>query len=181
MIRQWKARWWAAQEASLKAQFAPQMIQLEAALHSSAADVADQLRRSTERKEELAKANEELKTQLRLLEAKASPSNVWAEAFALGFGKAWDMMLPLMREGVQKTYETVFTEAVEQTLTGLEGTIQKRLAEAGLTHLRPVNDLLAKREEFRSKAAVSMDAEAKAKYEHYVKAIEWALESTNGH
>lgn len=184
----WKNEWWARHAGALQATYAEQEAALRATLEASQAalkiqeqDLADLLQRQEARKLELLQANEDLKTQLRCIEAKAAPSEVWASAFSLGFSKAWDMMVPLMQEGFGKTYERVFTEAVEQTLTGLEPTIQRRLVETQQGHLRPLNDLLAKRDAFRAKAAETLDSGTKAKYEHYVTAIDWALEATNGH
>ena len=185
----WKARWWQERERRLleahSAQEGALQAQIEASQHRLAAQKDDLLaleQRQAERKEELAKANEELRTQLRLLEAKASPTNVWSEAFSLGVSKAWDMMLPLMRESAGKSYEVIFADAVEQTLQGLETTICRRLDLAEKAHLRPANELLAKREEFKAKAATTVDLVAKQKYEHYVSALDWVLhQGSNGH
>ena len=104
----------------------------------------------------------------------------WTAAFALGFSKAWELMLPLMKEGYRKAHETIFADAIDQAMANLEGVIAKRLETAEKAHLRPANTLLAKRDEFRKKAALSVDGEAKLKYEHYATALDWALE-LDGH
>ena len=65
-------------------------------LRKQQADLEDDEQRVLDHKKELAKTNEELKVQIRLIEAKASPDAVWAEAFGHGFSKAWVMMRPII-------------------------------------------------------------------------------------
>lgn len=69
-----------------------------------------------ERKIELQKTDSHLREQIRLLEAKASPTNVWCEAFSLGFSKAWDMMLPLQLDGIEKMKKSISDNAISETL-----------------------------------------------------------------
>lgn len=89
-------------------------------------DLDDFLQRIADRKVELEKVSQELKEQLRLIEAKASPSSMWAEVFTAGFNKAWDMMLPVMTGGIENMKQIIHDRAVDETLDGLEKHIQER-------------------------------------------------------
>ena len=102
---------------------------------------------------------------------------LWAHAFTLGFSKAWDLMVPLMREGMAKSYQTVLDEAAEQTLAGLEGVILQRLAEAQQYGLQPINAVLAKRDEFRKRRAIATSDEDRAKYDNFLSCLEWFLQT----
>ena len=104
---------------------------------------------------------------------------LWLEAFSQGFSKAWEMMLPLMTEGVAKAQEALRTQAIDETLARLAPTHQ--LYTAQTLSLRGTVDLLKKREEFAQKAEHAVGAEGE-KYRHYVTALDWALAMpTNGH
>lgn len=83
-------------------------------------DIDDLLKRTDDKKLELEQKNEELRTQIRIIEAKASPSNVWTEAFSLGFSKAWDMMVPVLYDGFGKVKEHIADSAKIETLKGLQ-------------------------------------------------------------
>ena len=74
-----------------------------------------------DRKLELIKADNELKDQIRLLEAKASPSAVWCEAFSQGMSKAWDFLLPGMQENMEKLKKKIHDDAIADTLERLNG------------------------------------------------------------
>lgn len=76
-------------------------------------------KRLDERKIALSRENEELKTQLRIIEAKASPSSVWTEAFTAGFNKAWDMMF-LQQEGMEKVKKLIEDNAINETLSRMK-------------------------------------------------------------
>lgn len=76
-----------------------------------------EIERSIEDKKiELAKKNEDLANQIRLIEAKASPDQVWVSAFGLGFSKAWDMMMPLMNEGNVRSRKIIEDQAIAETV-----------------------------------------------------------------
>src|SRR3990167_9380278 len=189
ILSQWflrsKNSWWARREAVLTQACVAEEVALRQTLqerHEALArqqrDVEHLERTQQERKEALARANEDLRTQLRLLEAKAAPDHVWAEAFSLGFSKAWDMMMPLMAKGVQASEAAIRTQAIEETLSTLAPTHQ--VLAAGEADLRLKVDLLKKQDEFRLKLQSARGAEGE-RYQHYLAALEWALGSPNGH
>jgi len=82
------------------------------------AEVAYRIKNLEERKLELIKADNELKNQIKVIEAKAHPSTVWAEAFSSGFSKSWDMMMPLMMDGVNRSKKTLIDQAIQETIIG---------------------------------------------------------------
>lgn len=63
----------------------------------------------------LSKVDEDLRAQIKLLEAKASPDSVYITAFSAGFTKCFDM-LPEMSAEVRKMIET---RAIDETLKRL--------------------------------------------------------------
>lgn len=85
---------------------------------------ADELyKRMTDKKVEYSKKNKELSEQIRLLEAKSSPDNVWLSAFQSGFERAWGMMKPVMYDGFEKVKEEISNNAKMETLNGLQSVL----------------------------------------------------------
>ena len=48
----------------------------------------------------------------------------FADGFALGFSKSWDMQLPHMQDGFNKMKEELITNAKMETLKGLQGALR---------------------------------------------------------
>ena len=69
---------------------------------------------------ELERVREELKLQIRIMEAKSSPEQVWTSAFESGFSKAWAMMVPVITDGLDKQKEMIRNKAIEETRKRLE-------------------------------------------------------------
>lgn len=147
----------------------------ELKLHLKQLDLESTEKMVEDRKVELERVNEELKTQIRLIEAKASPSEVWAQAFTAGFGKAWDMMLPLMSDGLDKTRKVIEDKAISDTLKGLEGHIVKRIEEAGKHNVKSANELIAKKAELKERISKAKTKEEINKLTHYGEALDWIL------
>jgi DNA repair exonuclease SbcCD ATPase subunit len=85
----------------------------------------DELQRLTDdKKDSLEKKNKELAQQIRLIEAKASPDQVWISAFQSGFSKAWGMMKPVMYEGFDKVKQEISDNAKMETLNGLQSVLR---------------------------------------------------------
>lgn len=99
----------------------------------------------------------------------------WVEGFTLGFSKAWDMMAPLMTEGVIKMKQAIRDEAINATLNGLESVIEKRILESGNISLQSSNLVLAKKREFESKIQSARTDEERKKYSNYLETINWVL------
>jgi len=76
-------------------------------------------KRAEDKRIELESVNKELLDQIRLIEAKSSPSGVWAQAFSMGFSKAWDMMMPIINKGIEKREESISERAIEGVLRGM--------------------------------------------------------------
>jgi hypothetical protein len=83
-------------------------------------EVDELLKRVLDKKIEIENKNKDLLDQIRLIEAKASPDQVWASAFSLGFSKAWDMMLPILYDGFGKVKEEISNSAKIETLRNLQ-------------------------------------------------------------
>ena len=70
---------------------------------------------------ELARADNDLKIQIRLLEAKASPTSVWTEAFSLGVSKTWDLLLPVMTGNIEALKKKIYEDATFDSITRMNG------------------------------------------------------------
>lgn len=96
---------------------------------------------------------------------------IWTEAFSLGFSKAWDMMVPLMTSGIDKSKEAIFNLAIDQAMANLEPVIQKRIEDAGKKELIPVNRILAKEKELVEQIAKAKKQEDKVMYSHSLQIV----------
>ena len=56
-----------------------------------------------------------------------NPEAIWIDGFSVGFQKAWEMMQPLMTDGVLKMKEAIRTQAIEETRKGLEPLIGNKV------------------------------------------------------
>lgn len=110
--------------------------------------------------------------------SKNSPPSNFATGFASGYRAAFDTLLPLMQEGVQRSKEAIRAQAATEVLASLETVIQQRLQDARQVALQPVVDLVAKREQFALARTTATDAQEQLKYDHYLTCLDWAL---NGH
>lgn len=99
----------------------------------------------------------------------------WLEGFNLGFSKSWDMMIPLMQEGVLKMKDAIRNQAIDETLDGLETTIAKRVEESGNRELQSVNSVLSKKREFEMKLSSAKSESDRSKYRNYLDTLEWVL------
>ena len=142
-------------------------------------DLEDQERRIQDRKEDLERVNLELKNQIRIIEAKCSPSNIWETSFSQGFSKAWDMMIPLMKDGLDKVKEKIREEEIESSLPRVDQVVEQRIKELGKHDLLETHQLQAKKREFELKMAKASD-EDKPKFANYIHVIDWVLGSRNG-
>lgn len=143
-------------------------------------DLEDTETRVRDREKELARANDELKAQIRLIEAKARPDQVWESAFSAGFSKAWDMMLPLMTKGIENVKDKIRQQEIEASFPRIDLVVNQRLKELGNVELIEANDVENKRKDFESKLSSSSNANEKLKYQHYLDVINWFLGGRNG-
>lgn len=77
------------------------------------------------RKSELARVSEELRNQIKIMEAKAHPSEVWAQAFTAGVTKSWDLIQPFMLENIEKMKKQIYDEALTKAIGNLNGNHKK--------------------------------------------------------
>lgn len=88
-------------------------------------DVEHRNQNLKERKLELIQADNELKSQIKLLEAKAHPASVWTEAFTLGISKCWDMLLPSMQDNLDKLKQKMKDDAIQEAIARLHASNKK--------------------------------------------------------
>ena len=134
--------------------------------------------KNTKLKVELEKSNLELSEQIKLIEAKARPDEVWSGAFSLGFSKAWDMMLPIMTEGVKKLREQARTEEIEASMKRLNTMVDQKIEELGRKGIRDVKLLGEKRMEFQGRISRSQDKEERNRLRNYLQVIDWIMENS---
>ena len=131
-------------------------------------------KRISDRKSELEQTNRELKEQIRLIEAKAKPDSIWISAFQSGFSKACES-LPILKDGIEKVKEVIKQDAIDSTISNLEGVISKRIDKAGLVHIKSNNNVLAKREQFVKLRDTSKTEQDKTKFSAYISTLDWVL------
>lgn len=113
------------QEASILTE-KTKLLELEKAvkkLELSQFDVDELTKRVDDKKIELMKGNKDLADQIRVLEAKSSPDQIWSGAFNSGFSKAWDMMIPVIYDGFNKVKQEISDNAKMETLNGLQSVL----------------------------------------------------------
>ena len=137
-------------------------------------------RRVLDRRLELERVNEELKIQIRLIEAKASPDSIWTSAFSQGVSKSWDMMLPIMMEGIFKLKETIRNQEIDNSIPRIEEVVTQRINDIGNYELIKSHNLESKRKECLQKLTIAENSEDKIKLSSYIKILDWVLGSKNG-
>lgn len=117
--------WVKQQEAVLLAKYEPLLKSMEDSLAQMAIraqkrqdDAEEEFRyleeRLTDRRMDLLKAEDELKAQIRLLEAKAKPDSVWLTAYTAGFDKAMDLL---------PEFSAIIRSKIEQK--AIDGTLER--------------------------------------------------------
>ena len=143
-------------------------------------DLEDLETRVLDRKKELERVNEELKVQIRLIEAKSSPDQVWASAFGQGYSKAWDSIRPLMDQGIDKIKETIRNEEIEASIPRIDHVVSQRLTDLGELDLLEIHKVDEKRREFILKREKAVALDEKQKYSNYLHVLDWMLGKRNG-
>lgn len=143
-------------------------------------DVDDLTTRVEDRRKELARVNEELKVQIRLIEAKSSPDVLWASAFSQGFSKAWDMMIPVMTKGLDKVCDKVRAEEIELSFPRIDMIVEQRIKETGNVHLMEQGAVDQKKREFQLKLSKATSDDDKKKLSNYITVLDWVTSVRNG-
>jgi len=73
-----------------------------------------------DRKITLESKKAELAQQIKIIEAKSSPSSIWTEAFTLGMSKSWDMMLPMIQTNMDKIIKKMKEDAAIEAISRLK-------------------------------------------------------------
>ena len=185
--------WIKEQENKLLSKYSSVIDELEKKFDESLKKKEDELRLQTstqyeveqlnkrleEKKIDLEKKNEELRQQIRVIEAKASPDKVWESSFSLGFSKAWDMMVPIMMNGMEKVKTQIKNSAHEDAMKGIEPAIQKRINSIQGIQIKQQYQIFLKIQDLKSRIENSDNNEEKNKLQNYIEAIEWVTNGNN--
>lgn len=143
-------------------------------------DLEDLEKRVSDRKTELERTNQELKEQIRLIEAKAKPDSVWISAFTSGFNRAWEVMKPILDQAVQEAHKMIKSQEIDESLRRIEPIIEGRINKLKSTPIKTIAMIEAKRNEILMKRANSGTPEEKSKRDNYLEVINWILSESNG-
>ena len=138
LFEKWKHEWWEKKSSYLEKEHNQRLLELTIKFESEleAMNVSGESQKQAlinrinieedelkyrlqvleDRKFEVIKADNDLKTQIKLLEAKASPTAVWVEAFTSGVNKTWDMLLPVMTGNIETMRKKIYEDAINDSL-----------------------------------------------------------------
>lgn len=154
IIERWKQEWWLKHAAEIAREYQTRQADLEKRLDEELRlnltrlelerdviyakvkaeiekgklleeEVAYRQKTLDDRKLDLVIADNDLKQQIRLIEAKASPSSVWVEAFTSGANKAWELLLPVMTDNIAKLKLKMQEDAVQEAIARMRVTNKK--------------------------------------------------------
>ena len=168
-------------QAAQQAQQERSLTERQETLTRAQRDVEDLVCRAQDRRVELTKVQEELKTQIRLTEAKAAPDALWVAAFSRGYEKAWETLAPTMLTGLQHTKQTIEQQAIDATLTRLQSIVLQKAEQLGQCVPPSLPQLLDKQQEFQQKLSQARTAEERMRYTHYLTALDWMLHANGLH
>lgn len=141
----WKKEWWVIKSSELYKEFEQKKIELENTLNQEIKfhiqkleierdilyakvkseiekgklleeEVAYRIKTLENRKLELIQTDNDTKRQISILEAKASPTAVWAEAFTAGATKTWELIVPVMTDNLSILKTKMKEEAVQEAI-----------------------------------------------------------------
>lgn len=140
MFNSWKLWWLNDRKEKLEIEFANQIMDLRHKLESDWISEREKVSRQIdeerislmekqkkleldeekliERRFEVQNLTRDYEEQIKVLEAKVNPSGVWEQAFSAGVEKAWDFMIPLMRDNIVKATQAIKNEAIEELIRG---------------------------------------------------------------
>lgn len=205
LFSQFKNKWWAKREASLKEEFAQKEEALLRDLVHKEHEVMEEvesrravLERERESLMKLAKENEhyeklvedrrvdlershaELKEQIRITEAKARPDTIWTSAFSSGFNAAWNMMMPLMSEGFNRMKDKVRNDAIEGSIRNFNDTVEsavsKRMSKAEESSLRSIGEINVKLRDLEERLKIATEPEERLQLKNYINALNWIID-----
>ena len=84
-------------------------------------------------------AKKKVTTKVEKVEEEVVDSDGLTQAFIAGFQKGVDVMFPIIMNAVKKTQDNVYDLGVQETLSGLEGTIKNRVEKALHGHHKKAN------------------------------------------
>ncbi len=154
LILKWKQEWWLKNASILAKEYQSKQVDLEKKLSEEVslkiqklelerdilyAQVRSEIERGKllqeevtyrtktleDRKMELIREDNELREQIKVLQAKAAPDQVWTHAFTAGVSKTIDMLIPTITEGFDKFKVQVREEAMKEAIARLRAPNKK--------------------------------------------------------
>ena len=145
LIAKWKEEWLIKHEAEILAEYASQEAHLRETLKSDMnqkitlmeierdtlyaktrleiqkgevleEEIKYRLKNLEQHRLDLIEEDNNLKQQIKVIEAKSHPSGVWTEAFTLGMNKCWELMLPIMSDNVEKVKLKLKEDAAKEAI-----------------------------------------------------------------
>lgn len=195
-----KKKLWAKLESDMEKDFESQKISLEKKHREKLDDYKKELtekeyerelgkrRLDDETKEQLdlkvryEKANNDLREQIKLIEAKASPDNVYIEAFTLGFSKAFDMLEDVIGHGFRKSKDALINKVKDEERTKVDKIVKERIEKIDSYKLKEKAKILDKIKSFRNslvQAERLKDVGSINKFKYYIEALEWRFDEEN--
>ena len=89
-------------------------------------------------------------------------------------------MLPIMMDGIQKVKDEIRNQEIDNSMPRLNSMVNERITQLGKYELKPVEELIAKKNEFIMRKAKATDLIEKQKYDNFIKTLDWMLVSRNG-
>jgi hypothetical protein len=124
------------------------------------------------------KANNDLKEQIKLFEAKVSPNEVYVSAVTTGFNMAFGMMKDIIRKGtvgVESYYKEL---AYDEALKNIQKIVDEKISKMDKLELKTKNDIVNKKKEMKlviETAKKNKNKEEQTKFENYLEVLNWEL------
>ena len=94
---------------------------IEKSLEYKKKDLEDLLLRQKDKETELKKVNDNLRDQIRLIEAKASPSSVWESAFSSGFSSGFNMAIRSVTQIDDSVKKAIKRKSIDEAIRRMNG------------------------------------------------------------
>ena len=120
----------------------------------------------------------ELRQQIKLLEAKASPDQVWVSAFTAGVSKAWDLMSDTYILSNEETIRNIVKNAENKLMGSVNEIVKKRIEGLDDKQLRDKQSMIEKIKEFEAKKLEAERLGRKddiGKYMTYLNLLNWVV------
>lgn len=98
---------------------------------------------------------------------------VWMDGFSQGFSKAWDMMMPIMLNGIEKVKDQIRNKAFDDAVKNVEPALLKKIEELGRIELKASNEIEKKMNELNQRYMEAKNQDERYQITNYIEAIKW--------